>query len=364
MALPLFLQALSLGVSLLCIITALCFIYPLQLIFIHTLIESPFEASGSHQSGAYAPAPVKDDFDIPTDGADEGDGTHRAPVDSGSSHEEESSPLAILTMHTRSVLAGWSNLRSFGVLGLFRALPAQIVYTCIYESLFLLFGGLHPLMQLLSRLHSEDPSRVSFVFSPLLMAAMMVLKVFMIPMKLVVLRQVLGKPDSTTWVGHLKVLISQVGLTPMVVIIVPQILQSGVPLLLQNLNTFLHFLYLQETVVEPGWYAFFAVLEFVWQIFSYIFIVAPLNAVLYRAQCSVIAHMPKFDALVAYPISYISPLAELKQIVEEEMHISGTWYGRYWRSFKVIVTSSIILFVLLVLSVIPPLLTGAINLQK
>lgn len=336
------------------LVAAMLLMYPMQLILVHTLIETPFQDPDASRAAVYAPAPTKDDFDLPED-----------PVDVPQTVSSDTEgPRAIHSMQTRSFLSAWRNLQSAGLKGLFRAVSAQIIYALVYQSLFLLFGGLHPVMQLMNRIQSEDPADIKFSFSPILLVLMVLLKVAMIPLGLVVTRQIIGKPDGTSWVGHLRILISSVGIKSMLPLVLPQVLRSGVPLLLQNLSTFLHFLYLQETVVEPGWYAFFAILELAWQLFSAVFIVIPLEAVLYRAQTSVIAHMPNFDAFVGFPTSYISPIAELKQIIEEEMYISNTWYGRYFRSFRVIVVSTIMLFVVLLVAIIPVALTGALGAAK
>ncbi|CCG82743.1 protein of unknown function [Taphrina deformans PYCC 5710] len=342
------------------LLAAALFTYPIQLILVHTLVETPFDAAQISASAHYEVAPTKDDFDVP----DEVDERDLEPPTSGSSHEDGTSERAIKSMHTRSILTAWANLQSVGFKGLFRAVPAQVVYTMTHELLFVMLGGMHPVMQLLNRLQSEDPANVKFSFSPLLIFTIILSKVLLIPLGLVVMRQIIGKPDGSTWWGHLKTLVSTIGVKAMLPIVVPQVLKSGIPLLLQNATTFLHFLYLQETVVEPGWYAFFAILELVWQLFMLIFIISPLQAVLYRAQTSVLAHMPKFDAFVPFPTSYISPLAELKQIVEEERYISGTWYGRYLRAFRVIATTSVVIFVVAMISAVPLMITGAINVKK
>lgn len=303
------------------------------------LVETPYTGQETIAAGRYAPAATKDEFESILD--DETDVAGPSHPHIGTQTDQK---YQITDLHTRNLFTAWANLRTAGLRGLSRAFTASIVYTLIHELLFAALGGRHPSAQLMDRVTSEDPSTIHFMFSPILIIIMVFTKVLLIPLDVVITRQILGKPDSISFVGHFKSLISTVGMKALLPIVLPQILQSCVPMLLQDLSTWLHFLYLRETAVQPGWYAFFAIVEVVWRLLTFIFIQAPLTSVLYRAQTSVIAHLPKFESFVPYPTSYISPLSELKQIVEEEHYITGTWYGRYMRHFKIVLLVGIVMF--------------------
>lgn len=303
------------------------------------LVETPYDGQETITAGRYAPAATKDDFEAVAD----------IPDAIGSSeyvaHDSSPSNFKITELHTRNLFSAWANLKTAGIRGLFRGFTASLVYGLIHELLFAALGGRHPSAQLMSRVTSEDPSAVHFIFSPMLILLMVITKLILIPLDVVITRQILGRPDSTTFIGHFKALVSDVGMKALLPIVVPQILNSSVPMLLQDLSTWLHFLYLRETAVQPGWYAFFAIIEVFWRLSTFVFIQAPLTSVLFRAQTSVIAHLPKFESFIPYPVSYVSPLAELKQIVEEEQYITGTWYGRYLRHFKIVLMVGALTFV-------------------
>ena len=321
------------------LLSSLLLLYPLQLILVHTLIETPYAAANNVSAvHGYGLAPSKDNEE------------QAEPLTAGI--EDNDAPVrttcAIDTMHTRTLFTAWANLRSCGNRGLLRAIPAQLVYMIAHELILAALGGVHPVMQLMTRITSSDPTGTRFTFSPLIILSMVVVKgVILLPLDIVITRQIIGLPDEFSWLSHLKILISTVGLRALTPLILPQVLLASVPVLLRNLNAYLHFLVLRETTVQPGWYAFFGMLEVLWQIASLIFVVAPLQAVVYRAHTSVIAHMPAFSSFISYPNSYISPLAELHQIVEEERDISGTWYGRYTRFFKVLAVASTLMVVVL-----------------
>lgn len=314
-------------------------LYPIELVLVHTLIETPYGDSGLSASNRYTRVGAGSDPTTAEHSTLESDLAPSLPCD-----QLPKERAAFRSMQTRSFFSAWANLKTSGVRGHFRAFPAQLIYFLCHELLFGLLGGVHPGVQLLNRVQSDDPSGVSFSFSPLLIVIMVLVKILLIPLDVIITRQIIGKPDKNTWFGLLYSLLSGVGLKALSPIILPQLLSSAIPLLLQNLTTWLHFLYLRETTVHPGYYALFAILELCWQLFTLSFIVTPLTAVLYRAQTSVISHMPEFDAFISYPASYISPLAELKQIVEEEQELTSTWYGRYLRSFKVVVCTSVMVF--------------------
>lgn len=303
------------------------------------LVETPYTGQETVASGRYAPAATKDEFESILDDEPEAVGPSHSNI-----HVENNQNFKIADLHTRNLFSAWANLRTAGIRGLSRAFTASIFYTLIHELLFAALGGQHPSAQLMARVTSEDPSTIHFMFSPMLIVIMVLTKVLLIPLDVVITRQILGRPDPISFIGHFKTLISSVGMKALIPIVLPQVLQSCVPMLLQDLSTWLHFLYLRETAVQPGWYAFFAIVEIVWRLLTFVFIQAPLTSVLYRAQTSVIAHLPKFDSFIPFPDSYVSPLAELKQIVEEEQYITGTWYGRYLRHFKIVLMVGITMF--------------------
>ena len=304
--------------------------YPLRIVLAHTLIEieSPQHPSARTNSGY---EPVMDDVH------------ENSTIQAGTNEEcdEELSPLnqptqpSVKLLHTRSIRTTLQNLKSVGLKGWFRAIPCQILYVMIHESLWLFLGGLHPTIQLMDRVRGDNQTTLRIFLKPVSILSMILLDVLLIPLDIVITRQLIGKPDAETALGHIWGLVTDVKLSHLLPIVFPQLLCSSLPALLQRVPNYLHYQYLEATLDEPGPLIFFTIIAWLWQCLSCVLIEAPLQACLYRAQTSAIARLPRFESFIECSSHYSSPIASLKEISESERQLTGTWYGRYTRYFVV-----------------------------
>lgn len=326
---------LGIGVSILLLLLAFLGSYILQVVLRQTSVEVPSADGESWNMTGYQIAPAKDDLEDISESAGLTLNEHDPVVTSRG--------LTICSLRTRSICSALANLvNSAGLFGLFRAIPAQLCYLVIHDALCYCLRGGHPVTQILSRTIYVDRR---YNFSPALIIATVLIKIILIPVDLVITRQIIGKPDKTTFIGLCRSVVNDLGIIGLAPMILPQILCYLVPTLLHNLATWLHFLLLEDfAAIHPGWLALIALFELCWQIFVLVFVSAPLALVLYQAHASGIAMLPPFDAFVSFSPSYKSPIAALRSISAEERNLGLTWHSRYLRYARVVALSSVLVF--------------------
>jgi hypothetical protein len=214
-----------------------------------------------------------------------------------------------------SVWQGLDRLRkTCGCAGLYRALPASLVYFYVYQSVYLVLGKRSPLLQMYQEATCLRRHREGLTSCPLATLASIVVRLFLIPLDVAITRQSVGKPDGTTAVSLLKFLLRHftaadfrpILLPSLLCIVLSTILEHGLALMWVSP----HFDMIKHGVVRDALGHL---------LFSFTVVpMAYLQAIVYRSHFCIIARMPQFEQLVKFPASYAGMKNELFVMIEED----------------------------------------------
>jgi hypothetical protein len=232
-----------------------------------------------------------------------------------------------------------------GLLGSFRALPAQIFAFFCSQAVFFAFGGASPLSQVAySLLRGHDIDSNSFAFSPIASLAMVSIRLIFIPCDVIITRQIIGKPDNSNLLSLSKHLVQQCKIADFAPIIFPTLCSLVFSMMMDNTRAWLHFEFFSGSPTALS--VALACLTNIIYMFTY-FIMAPIQTLQLRSHLNVISRLPKFAPLIHTQRSYAGIGQELINLIQEERKISSTWYGRFLRWYKIWLYSGFLMFMTL-----------------
>ncbi|ORY84213.1 hypothetical protein BCR37DRAFT_391818 [Protomyces lactucae-debilis] len=347
------------------VLVPLFFMYPLYVISIHTLVEKPANAAtGAAQldeEGAQNNAQSKHKFSNTRGASNEDDNDafyaddRAALLQEDFAAEGEGSTIFV----TASIRTAWDNLlKHCGKFGAFRALPALLCYTFISELLFAGLGGVRPTIQVARRMRSTDPKGCEYNFALAAYLVSVIVRLLLIPLDVVITRQIVSKPDNTNFVGLCKTVLTTFKPADFSPIIVPTLVSMLLSSGLDNLRAQLHFTLSSDP--DSGWQALVGLLVNLLCI-SFYFFIAAIQALVYRSHMTIIARMPPASPLIRMPTSFAGIGQELLNLIQEERQISSFALGRFWRYFKIVFFAGLLTFVGVLLATLTLVFAGVIH---